>query len=342
MLSQKINKITGGIILVTFILFYIIIFIEISRHAPFLNTILPALNYSAFPFIAGVFHNKIIFPAVINRNKKAYLLLSPIIISLTITLYFIIDFQLPYSYVNSKNYGYSASEILYEVIMWLLISTLCSSMFFIENWIRNDYIKNELKNEKLQSELNFLKAQINPHFLFNTLHSIYAHAQIGSDKTGSLLEKLSSILRFMVYDCKQDKISLAQEVHAIDDLLDIIKLKDEDEKAITFTHTGVLPNHKIAPLILINIVENLFKHSDINTNKEGFIKVSLKIHDGNICEFKTVNTFRSVKSNQKHSGIGIQNIEKRLNLMYKDQYSLEFDSTENTFTSKLSMPLELE
>jgi len=324
-------------------LFYAIIFIEISEHAPFNNTFLPALNYCFFPFLGGIIHYKLILPIIAHKKKKVFIALSPLVITLSVTLYYIFDFQIPYSYVNTEEYGFKASEILYVFIMWILISTLCSTMFFLENWVKNDYIKTELANEKLKAELNFLRAQINPHFLFNTLDSIRAHAQMGSDKTGSLLEKLSSILRFMVYDCEQDKVSLDQEISAISNLVDIIMLKDENEKAITFTHTGVLPHHKIAPLILINIVENIFKHCDINSNKNAFIEVKLSVNDANNCTFETINYFsKKNPTDTNYSGIEMENIIKRLNLIYPEKHNLNFYYQESVFYTKLNMTIENE
>ena len=113
-----------------------------------------------------------------------------------------------------------------------------------------------LKNQKLEAELNFLKSQINPHFLFNTLNNIYAYAQIGNEKTAPMLERLSAILRFMVYDCSEDRVGFTKELEAIEHLLEIQKMKNSKQQNIYFSQKGVKGYHLIAPLIIVNLIEN--------------------------------------------------------------------------------------
>ena len=120
-----------------------------------------------------------------------------------------------------------------------------------------------------------MKSQINPHFLFNTLNNIYAFAQTGNEKTAPMLERLSSILRFMVYDCSEEKVELIKELNAVEDLLEIYKMKNSEQRNIQFVSEGVKGFPLVAPLIIVNFVENAFKHSDAVSNPNGFIHVKM-------------------------------------------------------------------
>ncbi len=165
-------------------------------------------------------------------------------------------------------------------------------LYFVEAWHENFKREVLLKSEKLQTELNFLKSQINPHFLFNTLNNIYSYAQTSNEKTAPMLERLSAILRFMVYDCGEDRVSLNKELSAIEDLLEIHKMKNSKQQNIQFSSEGVKGYHLIVPLILVNFVENACKYNDTISNPNGYIKINLLVSKLDHCEFSIQNTFK--------------------------------------------------
>lgn len=177
-------------------------------------------------------------------------------------------------------------------------------------------------NEQKEAQLQFLRAQINPHFLFNTLNNIYSLSVVKSEKTAEMVLKLSNLLRYVIYDGKAEQVELKREVEHIQQFIDLFQMKSEEKLNIQLSISGNIDPIKIEPMILIPIVENCFKHCDFDTNENAFINIDL-IVDNNTLHFKTINT----KNNQdiqkdKVGGVGLENIRKRLELKYKEGYQL--------------------
>lgn len=156
-----------------------------------------------------------------------------------------------------------------------------------------------------------------------------------------MLERLSSILRFMVYDCKEDRVSLSKELTAVEDLLEIHKMKNSEQRNIKLETSGVKRFHLTAPLIIVNFVENACKHSDAVSNPKGFIHVHISVDEKDQCRCNISNSVKkksTVKSN--YQGVGLQNIKKRLELQYGNTYQLTEELNNGTYFLKLQIPLE--
>ncbi len=199
----------------------------------------------------------------------------------------------------------------------------------------------KLKNEYLLTEMKFLKSQINPHFLFNSLNNIYALVSIKDVKAPDMLMKLSEMLRYMLYECNDDFVPLEKEIHYIKNYIELQHLKTEKRQNINTNFNTNGNSINIPPLLLIPFIENSFKHSRIENINKGMVTMQLDISDRSIY-FKIVNSMPGTKvSNDKTGGIGLENVKRRLELLYKNNYKLDINKTEKEFIVELNIDFQL-
>lgn len=195
-----------------------------------------------------------------------------------------------------------------------------------------------LKSENLQSELKFLKSQINPHFLFNALNNIYTLSMIKSEKTPEMILKLSDMLRYILYDCQEERVTLQKEIDYIRNYIDLQKLKDEHFKNID-TVISADGHQKVAPMLLIPFIENAFKHGDVLLTEKGWMKIYMST-EHNQLHFSIQNSMPGRDyTKDKAGGIGLENVKKRLDMLYKDAYELKIDQGEKVFRVDLNILL---
>ena len=225
------------------------------------------------------------------------------------------------------------------------LGSVLTSMFFVfistafkfgSDWFLNEKIKKNLENEKLSAELAFLKSQVNPHFLFNSLNNIYSLAYQKSDKTPEAILKLSEMMRYMLQESNEAKVDLCQELRYLDNYIALQKLRFKGEAYLDLPIQGEEGSQKIAPLILIAFVENAFKHG-IASDPASPIKLSIDIKENHL-EFNICN-----KKNQYNkddtSGIGLNNVRRRLDLLYPKKYRLKISETDLNYYCQLSLDL---
>ena len=191
-----------------------------------------------------------------------------------------------------------------------------------------------LQNEKLQAELLLLKSQVSPHFLFNSLNNIYSLSVVKHDNAPVMIEKLSDILRYIIYEGTNKEVYLQREVELLNNYIELQLLKKlKAEKNIKINIEGVRSSHKIAPLILINLIENCFKHSDIAYQKDGFLDINLKVEN----EWLNFSTANSYKPSAKKGGIGLKNIERQLQHYYPGTHQLILEHSNNVFKVEIKI-----
>lgn len=210
-------------------------------------------------------------------------------------------------------------------------------------------IKNQLQDarssaEQSQSELKLLQSQLSPHFLFNTLNNIYGISLTRQEKVPSLLLKLSDLLRYSVYDAKEQFVPLQSEMEYIHNYLDFEKIRiGENLKLITELEYHIDPKIKIAPLLLIVFVENAFKHAKNTTEQEIFIEIKLKIWGKSIL-FAVRNSNNGVKDERsilsRDGGIGLENVTKRLELLYPKEYDLQITDEHGFYNVMLQLKVK--
>lgn len=223
-----------------------------------------------------------------------------------------------------------------------IVALLSTTYKFAIDRFRALQRKAEIEKEQLESELRFLKAQVNPHFLFNTLNNIYTLAYLKDDNAAPMVMKLAELLRYMLYECQDDKVALEKEVLFLENIVDMQKLKGQEmEDRIRFTAEGVRPGLEIAPLLLLCFLENSFKHGDLDHNPDGKIEVLVRVDKDQRLFFSCLNTRRKTKSNQsERSGIGLANVRKRLDLIYPEKHTLTILDSDAVFEVQLELMLE--
>ncbi len=194
------------------------------------------------------------------------------------------------------------------------------------------------EKEKLETELKFLKSQVNPHFLFNALNNIYSLTVAQAPQAPESVMQLSEILRYMVYDSNEGKVPLKNEINYIENYVNLKLLKDSRGMDVQLDLDKSAPEMMIAPLLFIPFVENAFKHSQIENLKSGHINIALEINEGelnfSVCNSLPKNNF----TKDKVGGVGLENIKKRLELLYPDgQHILKIHRTENEFNVWLKL-----
>ncbi|MCR9252464.1 MAG: histidine kinase [bacterium] len=326
----------GGWFLLGFIIF--------TAEIPWTNTataLLYSLNFLFFMMGLVYLQYHLLLPLYLKGNWLLYGILVLILI-FTFNFLSLLSDQLliPYS---DPEYGSddSIESIIYMLPLSMLVVLGSNIYYFVEQWFVKTKQSAMLQSEKLQAELNFLKSQINPHFLFNTLNNIYSFVQTGHENASPMLERLSGILRYVVYDCQEKTVNVTKEVQAIEDLLEIYKMKNSRQENITLGTSGITGHFKIAPLVLVNLVENACKHSDAASNPSGFLKVDLSIADNN-CTLYISNSFNNSRKLDEDGGVGMGNVIKRLDLQFEKKYLLEEEKSGNTYQLQLKFPIDKE
>ena len=190
----------------------------------------------------------------------------------------------------------------------------------------------DLTHQNIEFEMKFLKSQINPHFLFNALNNIYALSVIKSDMTPEMILKLSDMLRFTLYDSESQKVKLGREIDYIINFIEFQKLKMDSEPNIKLDTSNCNKELLIEPMLMIPFIENSFKHGNIDNTKKGWLQVEIKTL-GPILIFKVKNSLPAIAINKDVvGGIGVENVRKRLDILYPERYELNIETTENAFS----------
>ncbi len=197
----------------------------------------------------------------------------------------------------------------------------------------------QMAKEKAEAELNFLKSQINPHFLFNSLNAVYFLIDKGNRTARTALLKFSDMLRYQLYECNGEKIPIEKEISYLKDYVALQQLRVPDNTDIQFNCEGAVENFSIEPLLLIPFVENSFKHlSHFTTDKENKVHISLSRNNGSM-QFSVFNTTEHNSSKPKEGGIGLVNVKKRLELLYPDKHQVSITEDEDWFRVDLTLSL---
>jgi sensor histidine kinase YesM len=198
----------------------------------------------------------------------------------------------------------------------------------------------EIAKEKAETELNFLKSQINPHFLFNSLNSVYFLINKDNPEARNALHKFSEMLRYQLYEMMRDKnIPIEKEIRYLEDYVDLQKLRKDEKYSVEFNYSPDVKGFAIEPLILIPFVENAFKHISHNNDKMNFIKIDMTRNNGefhfSVENSKDVNQ----RSTEAQGGIGLTNVKRRLELLYPNTHELSINDNEETYQADLKIKI---
>jgi len=218
-------------------------------------------------------------------------------------------------------------------------TTLAMSIKLAKNWIQTQRRQQLLEKEKLETELNFLKYQFNPHFLFNTINSIFFLIHKNPDMASASLAKFSDLLRYQLYECNDKQIPLSNEITYMENFIELEKLRQNDNmEVILQVNKKNTEGFEIAPFILVTFVENAFKHVSKHTDKPNWIRIKLKLEQQQLNFVVSNSTSHSASTDVVHyGGIGLKNVQRRLDLIYPGQYDLNIQSTNSSFEVRLSL-----
>jgi LytS/YehU family sensor histidine kinase len=305
-----------------------------------------ALIYLSIPLVfnvtASYVHYFFILPNLIQR-KKIWSYLGKLLLLLVVIF---IARVLVENQILSK---ISSNETYYKTLKLMrVISTVWDTLSFLLftgmirftlDWFDLENKKNQLENEKLVAELNYLKAQINPHFLFNTLHNLNYLVYAGSKNATEVIIKLSNIMRYMIYDANKEKVALRKEIAYMNDYIHLESIRLNQKFHLDFKIDGAQDNTEIAPLIMLTFLENAFKHGVSDQEENCWIKVDLKIAEGRI-EYQVSNKkLKTVSTRNLKSGFGLENVKKRLTLSYPDKHVLNIQDDDDVYKVMLTLKL---
>lgn len=194
----------------------------------------------------------------------------------------------------------------------------------------------QLQNEKLTAELNYLKAQINPHFLFNTLHNLNYLVYAKSDSATEVIIKLSNIMRYMIYDASKASVQLTKELDYLHDYIHLESIRLTHAFDLSFDKQGDYQQVEIAPLLMITLLENAFKHGVRDTDKKSWIKMELRV-DSQVIFFQVSNQILAADPTKLRSGFGLDNLRKRLELSYPNRHDLKISQDSQIYTVQLTL-----
>ncbi|HEY5409080.1 MAG TPA: histidine kinase [Ginsengibacter sp.] len=221
-----------------------------------------------------------------------------------------------------------------------LICGLFISFKTLKNWYQKQLENDTLIKEKSNAELQLLKAQIHPHFLFNTLNNIYSFTLTRSPFAAELVQKLSDMLNYMITDCNRVLVPLEKEIQLLKDYIGLEKVRYGDRLDIQMHINGDYSGKMIAPLLMIPFVENCFKHGASVMRGRQWMHLIINVTDNHL-DFNLSNSKPAIQdTNKSKSGIGLINVQKRLALLYTGNYELDINSTDNTFSVYLKIKLQ--
>lgn len=231
----------------------------------------------------------------------------------------------------------SVANVLSTTAASLLIYFTSILFYICIHYFRLREQQEAMQRRQVESELSLLKSQVQPHFLFNTLNNIYFYAQRESPQTAALLEKLSSIMRYFVDEAPKDKIPLLTEMQFIRNYIDLEKARMRYPLQVSIEVPEHVDTVQLSPMLIIPLVENVFKHGINKRREDNFIFIRISITEQKL--HVTVQN-RLVQSEvEKKKGTGLANLRNRLQLLYGEKYSLATTTTSEFYTSVLSLPL---
>ncbi len=309
-----------------------------------LNALKSLLLFAFIPSVISYWsYYYVLFPKYLQHKRILLSLIQGIFISLMAALfgYILIRYSIESGYMKDMDDGgkHGRSTAIIVMVVMTLIGLVTGVVALVIrgfiNWYNEKKLKDELKEKNYEMEMALIKSKLDPHLLFNTINNIDALIIKDAGQASNYLNKLSDIMRFMLYETKADKIHLSQEIEYIEKYISLQKIRTANLNYVHFAVTGIVDNKYIAPMVFIPFIENAFKHTN-NKKLENAITINIIIKDATtqlICE----NKFDpKLMLKQKNSGLGNELIQKRLQLIYPGNHILEVHKKKRSVYSKLN------
>lgn len=297
-----------------------------------------------FFYVAIIYFNLYyLIPNYLNKKQFLTYLILLLLVSAIITPLKVLAFYFKFSGKPEAQLDLLQNQFGYFLTIFL--SAAIGTVVKISNdWVQQLKERQDLERQTMQSELRFLRSQINPHFLFNTLNSLYALTLKKSELAPEIVLKLSEMMRYMLYECNEKRVLLSKEISYLQNYIDLERLRQGSQVRIDFQVLGVIGEQTIAPLLFIPFLENSFKHGLMNTlEKDSFVRIKIEVEHKKL-HFYIENSKplqRPIRDpNRVSGGIGLANIHRRLNLLYPKHYDLRINDTPNTYAVVLDLELD--
>lgn len=295
--------------------------------------------FSTMPFnisliVVFYLHHYVLFDKLVLRKKQAlYFAAIGAMFVLTLAIGYYSKFSF-FSYLPEFQRDLSIRDFV-KYLTWFMLVLLASlGLKLLSQWNRAEKRASEIENERLRTELSMLLAQINPHFLFNSLNTVYSLTIKKSDAAPEAVLKLSHLFRYVIEDGSNETVNLEQEINYLNNYIDMQKLRVTPNTPITFDITGNPGGVNIAPLLYLPLVENAFKYGISNSEPSG-IDIKLNCLPGKVV-FNVTNRKFEVHG-KRSTGIGLNNVRRRLELLYPDNHSLEINETIEVYSVTLTI-----
>jgi two-component system, LytTR family, sensor kinase len=334
-LKQKRNQITRVII------FVLLLFMGFQFSLDFRTDIsLLSIDFMVIKMTIFLVNYLWLYPKLFRKKKYLQWTISVLLLIFAgVALRYIVEELIYPAYLGFRNYAegttlsYYAEDGFFFLSSWVIISTVIG---LIEDWTKMKNDKQALEQQNTQAELALLKSQLNPHFLFNTLNSIYSLAYQKSDKAPDAILKLSEVMRYMLYDSEGKVVLLEKELQYLHSFVDLQKARFKENIYVDLLVEGRITNQLIMPVLLIAFVENAFKHGVLNDPADPVL-IHVMVEEGHL-QLHVQNRINHQLKDQT-GGIGLPNIYRRLELLYPGQYKLNIKENDTHYICELSLQL---
>lgn len=306
-----------------------------------------ALRHLPFKMAVTYFTLYVVIPRFLLQKKYVKAMLSFVA---SVLLAVLLQQAINYGIINPIFYPSWESEYLfyvskmYTVFLGMYpVVTIAACIKLVKHWYEKEEQAKELRNKKLEAELQFLKAQVHPHFLFNTLNNLYALTLKKSDHASDVVLKLSNLMNYMLYECSKTKVPLAKEVEITETYIALEKIRHDDSLSVEFEVEGSVEEKEIPPMLILPFVENCFKHGANKLTESAWIHIGITISGSNFILNVKNNCVpeKNYESNpESNNGIGLGNVEQRLKLLYGNAYKLEVNHFQDHFSVLLALNLD--
>ena len=293
--------------------------------------------------LLAYFHVYFLLPKLLFKKKVISYVLFFI---LGLFVFYVVRTELIFIFINENVWpesqtpqkAYEFNHILVVILIGIYDVGLATTLKLTADWIYQRKRVENLQAMQLKTELQFLKAQIQPHFFFNTLNNLYALTLVKSKQAPDVVLKLSEIMEYILYDAKEPKVRLLNEIKYIQNYIDLEKLRFGEKVSVQMDMQGDIESQNVPPLLFLPFIENCFKHGTVDNNKLNIL-IAFEVTKNNLLKFSVINNYNiSYKSDKKH-GIGNQNVMRRLELLYQDEFTLNTKTEGQDYIVELSIQL---
>lgn len=311
-------------------------------HVSLENILIAWLKIAPYLLIF-IIHNSLIAPRLLLRKHRYvwYLIVNLLTITAVFSLVAIYEKYVPYDsepYILNGKASFTDLAIYWNILLGFFMTGLNMGIKLLYRSLRDEQQMEELKRQNLQAEMDYLRYQINPHFFMNTLNNIHALIDIDTEYAKSAVIELSKMMRYVLYESGSETISLKKDIQFIENYIELMRIRYDSSIDICLDYPATIPNKvAIPPLLLIVFVENAFKHG-VSYNHASFIQIRIGYRDDAVTA--VISNSRHEKSRPGTTGIGLENVKKRLALIYQDNYTLAIDDSDPAvYTVKLIIPI---